>query len=73
VIHVNNEKVLIIDCSMAGVSGDMILSALIDLGAHVERLMELSESIVKHVEGVKRLDIHVKEVIRRDFRALSSW
>ena len=65
----NNEKVLIIDCSMAGVSGDMILSALIDLGAHVERLMELSESIVKHVEGVKRLDIHVKEVIRRDFRA----
>jgi uncharacterized protein (TIGR00299 family) protein len=64
-----SRRILLVDCSIAGVSGDMMLGALIDLGANANRLRELSESIVKYVEGVKRLDIYVKDVMRRDFKA----
>ncbi len=62
-------KVLVIDCSVAGISGDMLLGALVDLGASKERIAGLRDVILRHVEGVKELEIEVRDVRRRGFRA----
>ena len=35
----NHRKTLIIDCQVAGISGDMFLASMIDLGADVEKVV----------------------------------
>lgn len=61
-------KVLYVDCSLAGISGDMMLSALLNLGAELN-LKELSESVRKSMEGVERLDISYTIVRKGGFKA----
>ena len=40
-----SEKILVIDCQASGVAGDMILGALIDLGANVDKIVSAIKSL----------------------------
>jgi len=62
-------KVLVIDASIAGISGDMFLAALIDLGANVRIIHEVSELIPKCLSGVSEVKIDVVDTLRKGFRA----
>jgi uncharacterized protein (DUF111 family) len=44
-------KILVIDCQACGVAGDMLLGALIDLGACVDRVT----SAIKSLEQPRKL------------------
>ncbi len=64
-------KIVVIDPSISGVSGDMILASLIDLGADTKFFEELRRAIIKNVDGVKDLEITVKDVIKGGVKAKS--
>jgi pyridinium-3,5-bisthiocarboxylic acid mononucleotide nickel chelatase len=46
-------RTVIIDCQIAGISGDMMLSALIDLGAERKKVIEGIYSCANHIEGCR--------------------
>lgn len=64
-------KVVVIDPSISGVSGDMMLASLIDLGADTKFFEELRRAIIKNVDGVKDLEITVRDVIKGGVKAKS--
>ncbi|MBS7643433.1 nickel pincer cofactor biosynthesis protein LarC [Candidatus Bathyarchaeota archaeon] len=63
------ERILVIDCQLAGISGDMLLGALLDLGANVQKVVKAVELVKNHLKGCRSLDIAVNDVIRGGFRA----
>ena len=62
-------RVLVIDCQVAGISGDMLVAALIDLGANESRVLRAIDSIKKHLSGCTRLKSSIKSVKRNGFKA----
>jgi uncharacterized protein (TIGR00299 family) protein len=62
-------KILVIDCQVAGVSGDMILGALIDLGANIDKITSAIKSMEKPEYGYKNVKIEVNQVMRGEFKA----
>jgi len=64
-------KLTFIDCQIAGISGDMLLAALIDAGADISRLQEILELIPKHYPRCKSLHLATKEVKKHGFRSCS--
>jgi len=65
----NDKRIIVIDCQMAGVSGDMIAGALLDLGADVTKVVEAMKSVEGYMKGCKNLEVTVKGVTRRGFHA----
>ena len=63
------ESIAVIDCQVAGVSGDMFLGALIDLGANVERIVRAIKSLETLDAGYKDVKVEVKKVLKGGFRA----
>jgi uncharacterized protein (TIGR00299 family) protein len=46
-------RTVIIDCQIAGISGDMLLSALIDLGAERKKVIEGIYMCANHIDGCR--------------------
>ncbi len=59
------ERILVIDCQVAGISGDMFLGALIDLGANMAKISEAMKSVKDNLEGCTSLQMEAKSVIKK--------
>jgi uncharacterized protein (TIGR00299 family) protein len=68
-VMLETKKVLVIDCQVSGVAGDMILGALLDLGANVERVVSAIESLENSEYGYQEIKIDHSKVMRGEFRA----
>jgi pyridinium-3,5-bisthiocarboxylic acid mononucleotide nickel chelatase len=62
-------KIIIIDCQTSGVAGDMLLGALIDLGADAEKIVSAIKTLENPEYGYQKIRIDLKEVMRGEFRA----
>ncbi|MDP6458349.1 MAG: nickel pincer cofactor biosynthesis protein LarC [Candidatus Bathyarchaeota archaeon] len=62
-------RVLVIDCQLAGIAGDMLVGSLLDLGVDIPRFIEAMEDSAKYLEGCDCLVVEVEDVVRRGFRA----
>ncbi|HEY49297.1 MAG TPA: nickel pincer cofactor biosynthesis protein LarC [Dehalococcoidia bacterium] len=65
----DNRRILVFDPQIAGVSGDMIIGALLDLGANTTSVIEAMRTPVKYLPGCKNLEIGVRDTISRGIRA----
>ena len=63
------QRVAVIDCQIAGVSGDMLVGALLDIGASIPRVVDAMESIEVYAKSCKNLHVAVHDVNRRGMRA----
>ena len=64
-----HKKILLIDCQASGVAGDMILGALIDLGANVDKITAAIKSLENPEYGYENIKIDIDQVMRGEFRA----
>jgi len=65
----SSKHVAIIDCQIAGISGDMIVGALLDLGANATKVVEAMKSVEAYMKGCKNLEVMIRDVTRRGFHA----
>ncbi len=63
------DKILVIDCQASGIAGDMVLGALIDLGANVDKVTSAIKSLEKPEYGYKNIKIKINQVMRGEFKA----
>jgi uncharacterized protein (TIGR00299 family) protein len=64
-----NRRILVVDCAASGIAGDMLLGALLDLGANVERVITAIKTLENPEYGYQHIDIAIDEVMRGEFRA----
>ncbi len=57
-------KIAFMDCQSAGISGDMFLGALFDLGANQDKVTRVIELIPKFLRGCKGIEISVNKTTR---------
>jgi hypothetical protein len=65
----SNRQILVIDCQSAGISGDMMVGALLDLGANAVKVIKAMETVKDDVEWCKNIEISIRDVTRKGFRA----
>ncbi len=63
------KRILVIDPNASGIAGDMLLGALLDLGANVERVISAIKFLEDPEFGYQHIDIAINEVQRGMFRA----
>ncbi len=66
---IDSKKILIFDCQASGVAGDMILAALLDLGANAEKVISAIKSLENPEYGYKNIQIKINQVMRGEFKA----
>lgn len=64
-----SSKIVVIDCQVAGVSGDMILGALLDLGASANKVTSAIKSLENTDFGYQNVTVNIKRVMRKEFQA----
>lgn len=64
-------RITLIDSQTAGISGDMLLGALIDAGANLSSIEEVLDLIPKHFARCKSLRLEASEVRKLGFRTCS--
>ena len=64
-------KIAVIDCQIAGVAGDMILGALLDLGANQNKVTAAIKSLENPSYGYEQITIATKQTTSNDFKATS--
>ncbi len=62
-------KIAFIDCQTAGISGDMFLGALLDLGANQEKVISAIELIPKFLRDCKGIEININKTTRSGLTA----
>lgn len=65
----SNKRIVVVDSQVAGISGDMFLGALLDLGADSKKVVDAIKSIENFTEAFKNIEIQVRNVARKGFRA----
>ena len=65
------EKITVIDCQIAGISGDMFLGALLDLGADADKVISAIQSLENKEYGYENIKIRCGKVLRKEFSATS--
>ncbi|MFX1519172.1 MAG: nickel pincer cofactor biosynthesis protein LarC [Promethearchaeota archaeon] len=68
-IHTPGQKVTLIDSSIAGVSGDMLLGALVDAGANKAKIKRLTEIIPEFLSDCGEIDVVFEKVKRSGIQA----
>jgi uncharacterized protein (TIGR00299 family) protein len=63
------DKILVIDCQIAGISGDMFLGALIDIGADINKVTSAIKSLENQAYGYKNVKINIQPVLQKEFKA----
>jgi hypothetical protein len=63
------KRIAVIDPQIAGISGDMILAAILDLLPSSQRVVEAMTVVQKHHKGCRRIELRVNDVKRRGFKA----
>ncbi|MCW4044070.1 MAG: nickel pincer cofactor biosynthesis protein LarC [Candidatus Bathyarchaeota archaeon] len=63
------DRVLVIDCQVAGISGDMLLGALLDIGADTNKVSSAINSLENQVYGYRNVKIDIQPVMRSGFKA----
>lgn len=66
----SRKTVAVIDPQLAGVSGDMLLGALIDLGASPEKIQEAFRRLSAVIPGCEDLELKVSQVLRHGIRGV---
>lgn len=62
-------KVLVIDPSTAGISGDMLLGAFVSLGLNPQKITEVAREVERTTSWVKQIYVDVREVKKCGFKA----
>lgn len=65
----DSKKILMFDCQTSGVAGDMILAALLDLGADTDKVVSAIKSLENPEYGYKNIQIKINRVKRGEFSA----
>ena len=66
---IDSKKIIMFDCQASGVAGDMILAALLDLGANTEKVVSAIKSLENPEYGYKNIQIKINQVMRGEFKA----
>ena len=65
----DSKRILIVDPQMAGVSGDMMVAALLDLGADHTKVIDAMKTPGHLLRGCNDLEITVTDTVRQEIRA----
>jgi len=63
------ERITIIDPSISGISGDMLLAALIDAGANIQAIRDKLHLIPAHYSRCKSINLKTETVLTHGFRS----
>lgn len=66
---VENDRILVIDCAACGVAGDMVLGALIGLGANIDKIVSAIKTLEKPEYGYGTIQVKIEQVMRGEFKA----
>jgi pyridinium-3,5-bisthiocarboxylic acid mononucleotide nickel chelatase len=61
--------VLVIDAQIAGISGDMLLSSLVDIGANKSKVIDGIYSVEGHLKGSKIVKVDFDKVVKHGIHA----
>ncbi len=65
----DTKRILVFDPQTAGVSGDMMVGALLDLGANPTRVLEAMKTVKHFLRGCHDLEITITDTTRRGIQA----